>query len=75
MPFSSIKKLGKTIKIRRKQLKITQPDLAHMAGISVNTLYKIERGAANPTLKIVDKLLGILGLELSLNVKPIDYES
>jgi transcriptional regulator with XRE-family HTH domain len=32
------------IKTRRKELKITQPHLAELAGISTNTLYKLERG-------------------------------
>ena len=61
--------LGKSIKVRRKTLRITQPDLAEMAGISVNTLYKIERGQANPTLKILNKLAEVLGMDLKLEVK------
>lgn len=66
MLFSEI---GNTIKIRRKQLRITQPDLAEMAEISVNTLYKIERGHANPTLKVLEKILDILGMEIQIDVK------
>ena len=48
---------------------ITQPDLAEIAGISVNTLYKIERGQANPTINVMSKILDVLGLEISVNVK------
>lgn len=61
--------IGNILKTRRKELRITQPDLAEMAGISVNTLYKIERGQANPTLKVLTKLLDILGMEINLEVK------
>lgn len=61
--------IGTTLKDRRKVLRITQPDLADMAGISVNTLYKIERGQANPTVDILNKLADVLGLELKLVVK------
>ena len=61
--------LGKSIKVRRKTLRITQPVLAEMAGISVNTLYKIERGQANPTLKVLNKLAEVLGMDLKLEVK------
>lgn len=61
--------LGNTIKERRKELKITQPYLAEMAEISVNTLYKLERGQSNPTIEVVNKLADILGLELKLEVK------
>ena len=63
------KKIGKQIKERRKLLRITQPDLAEMAGISINTLYKIERGQANPTIQIVNKIAEILGMEIKIEVK------
>lgn len=61
--------IGAQIKGRRKILRITQPDLAEMAGISINTLYKIERGQANPTVEILNKVADILGMELKLEVK------
>ena len=61
--------IGEQIKERRKVLRITQPDLAEMAGISINTLYKIERGQANPTVQILNKIADILGVELKLEVK------
>ena len=61
--------IGKQIKERRDTLGITQPDLAEMAGISINTLYKIETGQGNPTVKVLNKIAEILGMELTLNVK------
>jgi transcriptional regulator with XRE-family HTH domain len=61
--------LGQTIKIRRKELNITQPHLAALAQISVNTLYKLESGQGNPSLEVLDKLAGVLGMELRLEVK------
>jgi y4mF family transcriptional regulator len=61
--------IGVQIKERRKVLQITQPDLAEMADISINTLYKIERGQANPTIQILNKIADILGMELKLEVK------
>jgi len=64
-------KIGNAIKIRRKQLRITQPDLAEMAEVSVNTLYKIERGQANPTLKVLEKILTILGMEIQIDIKKL----
>ena len=62
-------RIGEAIKKRRKSLKITQPDLADLAKISVNTLYKIERGEGNPTLDVLGKIAEVLGLELKLEVK------
>lgn len=61
--------IGEQIKGRRKVLRITQPDLAEMAGISVNTLYKIERGQANPTVEILNRVADILGMEIKLEIK------
>ena len=61
--------IGEAIRKRRKGLKITQPNLAELAKISVNTLYKIERGDANPTLDVLEKITDVLGLELKLEVK------
>ncbi|QKJ33038.1 helix-turn-helix transcriptional regulator [Mucilaginibacter mali] len=64
--------IGKSIRQRRKQLKITQPYLAELAEISVNTIYKIERNEANPTLTVINKIAEVLGLELKLEVKKTD---
>lgn len=64
-----LKTIGEQIKQRRKQLRIKQPDLAEIAGVSVNTLYKIERGQANPTLDVLYKIIEVLGMELTLGIK------
>lgn len=64
-----VKEMGSQIKKRRDTLGITQPDLAEMAGISKNTLYKIETGQANPTLKVLNKIADILGMEITMMVK------
>ena len=64
-----MEELGKHLKERRNQLGITQLDLADLAGISANTLYKIERGQANPTFQVLFKLVDVLGMELKLAVK------
>ncbi|MDD4144895.1 MAG: helix-turn-helix transcriptional regulator [Prolixibacteraceae bacterium] len=64
-----ISEIGEQIKERRKALRVSQPDLAEMAGISINTLYKIERGQANPTVQILNKIAEILGMEVKIEVK------
>jgi y4mF family transcriptional regulator len=66
-----VRDVGVAMKKRRKALKITQPHLAELAGISVNSLYKIERGEANPTLDLVEKIMDVLGLEIKLEVKKL----
>lgn len=64
--------IGDQIRLRRKELMITQPDLADIAGISINTLYKIERGQANPSIRVLGKILDVLGLEISVGVKQLN---
>ena len=61
--------IGETIRIRRKELSITQPHLAELAEVSTNTLYKLERGQGNPSLDVLKKLADVLGMELMLEVK------
>lgn len=61
--------IGETIRSRRKELRITQPHLAELASISINTLYKLERGKGNPSLSVLNKLAEVLGMELKLEIK------
>ena len=66
-----VEQIGKIIRTRRKELKITQPYLAELAEVSVNTLYKLERGQGNPSLEVLGKLSDVLGMELKLEVKKV----
>lgn len=61
--------LGNFIRDRRKILGITQPHLAELAGVSKNTLYKLENGQSNPSWEVVEKLIDVLGLELNIAIK------
>ena len=63
-----VKKIGEAIKNRRKELKITQPHLAELAQISVNTLYKLEKGEGNPSMDVLNKLAEVLGMEITFEV-------
>jgi transcriptional regulator with XRE-family HTH domain len=67
----TVEEIGVVIKERRQILGLIQPDLAEMAQVSINTLYKIERGEANPSVKVLNKLAEVLGLELSIAVKKL----
>jgi len=67
-----VSEIGEKIKERRDTLGITQPDLAEMAGVNINTIYNIESGRGNPTLSKLNNILNILGMELTLTVKRPD---
>lgn len=58
--------IGYTIRTRRQELKLTQVRLAEYSDVSVRMLKSIEAGEANPSLKTVDKLLKVLGLQLTV---------
>jgi transcriptional regulator with XRE-family HTH domain len=64
-----VKSFGESVKTRRRELDITQPHLAELAEISVNTLYKLEKGQGNPSLEVLTKLAEVLGMELIFQVK------
>lgn len=64
-----VKSFGESVKTRRRELGITQPHLAELAEISVNTLYKLEKGQGNPSLEVLTKLAEVLGMELVFQVK------
>ncbi|WP_321438288.1 type II toxin-antitoxin system Y4mF family antitoxin [uncultured Bacteroides sp.] len=64
-----MKSIGNTIKERRKMLSITQRELAEIAGVGINTLTKIERGEANPSLEVLNRILDALGLEIEIKIK------
>ena len=61
--------IGNSIKVRRKELQITQPHLAELAEISTNTLCKLERGQGNPSLQVLCKIAEVLGMEILLKIK------
>ena len=56
--------LSDTITERRLQLDISQTDLSEMAGVSIATVKDIERGKGNPSIRTVEKILSVLGMEV-----------
>lgn len=58
--------LGRTIASRRKELGITQEDLAILAGLSDRTVGLIEAGESNPRLSSLLAVLHVLGLNLRI---------
>lgn len=48
----------------REQRGITYRELAERAGIALSTLYRIESGAASPTVVMLEKLGRALGVDV-----------
>ncbi len=59
-----MKTLGMQIKERRKAIKITQKELADLAGISINTVVAAERGQGDPKISTYLAICNVLGLKL-----------
>ncbi len=61
--------IGRLIKDRRKSLYLTQPTLALLAGVGLNTLVAIERGNGNAKIQTLLNILDTLGLKIDINIK------
>ncbi len=66
---------GSIIEERRKYLQIRQEDLSELCGVSTKSIQKIENNKANPTLQTLQKILGILGMEINVVIKKLNNES
>lgn len=69
MKYNPHQKISEIIKNRRKSLNITQPTLAALAGVGLNTLVSIERGSGNPKLETICAILDTLGLKIEVVLK------
>jgi transcriptional regulator with XRE-family HTH domain len=70
-----VEKLAEIVKARRKQLRLSQEELAHLADIDRTYASQIERAVANPSLSVLCSLASVLKLSLSellgeIEIKP-----
>ncbi len=63
--------MGDIIRERRVMLGLTQQELADYAGTSLRLLVALENNKANPSLKILEAIAAVLGMELTLKVKEV----
>ena len=61
------KSLGRTIRERRRQLGVSQNDVAELAGVSVRFLGEIERGKPTVRLSGLIDVCRVLGLAITLS--------
>ena len=61
--------LAKEMVTRRDILGITQEQLADLSQVGMKTIYKLEQGIGNPSINTVEKVLDVLGLELTIKLK------
>jgi y4mF family transcriptional regulator len=66
----SSKQLGDTIRLARKQLALTQPQLALAAGVGVRFIVDLEAGKSTVRLEQVLRVVASLGGEINLTGLP-----
>lgn len=62
----SQRELATLVELRRRDLGMTQAQLAHHAGVSRQWVNSLEAGEGNPSLLNLVALLAVLGLELNI---------
>jgi transcriptional regulator with XRE-family HTH domain len=65
MQYSVNKKVGKRIKRARKDLKLTQEELAEKVNMHYTTISRIETGDSNPPVQTINKIAKALKISLS----------
>ena len=60
---------GELIKERRAVLGLTQQDLSDYTELSLRIIKSVESEKGNPSLKTLEKIAEVLGLELVMRVK------
>jgi len=67
----SPQQLGAALRAARKQLKLTQPQLALAAGVGVRFIVDLEAGKPTVRLENVLRVIDALGGEIQLNGLPV----
>ena len=62
-------KYGELIKERRAVLGLTQQDLSDYTELSLRIIKSVESEKGNPSLKTLEKIADVLGLELVMRVR------
>jgi len=65
-------RIGKQIRQRRETLKFTQHDVSEISGVAERTIRSIENGV-NTNLSNLLKVINVLGLSLTVDIKQIEY--
>ena len=60
-----VKKISQTVRLKRNSLGLSQEELADLVEIDRTYASQIERGVANPSLKVLCKLADVLEISLS----------
>lgn len=65
MTTNSIRHISKKILNARRDLRLTQKELAEKSGLSTNYISRIERADVSPTIETLEKLIKALKIKSS----------
>ncbi|MEX2447664.1 MAG: helix-turn-helix domain-containing protein [Solirubrobacterales bacterium] len=65
-PIKDEKELGARIRARRKELELTQGELADVSGVTLRFVSELERGKTTAQYSGIQRVLAALGLDLHL---------
>jgi y4mF family transcriptional regulator len=71
----SAQQLGEALRAARKQLRLTQPQLALAAGVGVRFIVDLEAGKATVQLQQVLRVIDALGGELEISGLPVKLDA
>ena len=63
---------GSLLRLSRRQTGLSQRELAHLAGVPQSMIAAYETGRREPTMPTLLKLLNAAGLDLRLELVPLD---
>ena len=72
MNTKSPKQLGAAIRTRRRQLKVTQKDLAMTCGTGLRFIIDLEKGKPTCQIGKILQVLQALGLKLQITIPGVD---
>lgn len=69
-PILSAADLGRSIRLRRKTLGLTQAGVAQVAGVGSRFVSEVERGKPTAEVGKLLRVVGVLGLDLHVVPRP-----
>jgi y4mF family transcriptional regulator len=69
--YKMISVISEFVKEKRKQLKLTQPELAERAGVGIRFIRELEQGKETLRLDKVNEVLALFGAEVGV-IKKIE---
>ena len=66
-----ITQISVQLRKRREFLDLRQEDLSEMSGVAIKSIQLVETGKGNPSVKTLNKIITVLGLELTVQIKNV----